>query len=49
MHIRLGYEIAIDCDAPTHVVSMLDVNRDRQADIQRQTRFMTNPSVPVSC
>ena len=49
MQIRLGYEIAIECDTPTHVVSMLDVNRDRQADIKRQTRFMTNPALPVSC
>lgn len=49
MHIRLGYEIAIECSDPTPIVSMLDINRDRQADIQRQTRFMTTPNVPVSC
>ncbi|MCO5071592.1 MAG: transglutaminase family protein [Rhizobiaceae bacterium] len=48
MHIRLGYEIAIECSAPTPVISMLDVNGDRQFQIQRQTRFLTTPNVPVS-
>lgn len=48
MHIRLGYEIAIECDQPTPVISLLDIHRDRQPDIQRQTRFMTSPSVSVS-
>jgi transglutaminase-like putative cysteine protease len=49
MHIRLGYEIAIECEQPTAVISLLDIHRDRQADIKRQTRFMTSPSVPMSC
>ena len=47
MQIRLGYEIAIECDAPTAVVSLLDINLDRQKDIQRQTRFLTTPTVQV--
>lgn len=48
MHIRLGYEIAIECEQPTAVISLLDIHRDRQADIQRQTRFMTSPAIPVA-
>ncbi|MER9892014.1 transglutaminase family protein [Mesorhizobium sp. M0119] len=47
MLIRLGYEIAIECPAATPVVSLLDIHRDRQADIKRQTRVLTSPSVPT--
>lgn len=48
MQIRLGYEIAIECDWPTPVICLLDIHRDREADIERQTRFLTAPDVPVS-
>lgn len=48
MQIRLGYEIAIECDGPTPVISLLDIHRDRQADIVRQTRFLTQPSLHVT-
>ncbi|CCV10826.1 transglutaminase family protein [Mesorhizobium sp. STM 4661] len=48
MLIRLGYEIAIDCVAATPVISLLDIHRDRQADIKRQTRVLTSPSVPTA-
>ncbi|MER8992490.1 transglutaminase family protein [Mesorhizobium sp. M0678] len=47
MLIRLGYEIAIECVAATPVVSLLDIHGDRQADIKRQTRVLTSPSVPT--
>lgn len=47
MLIRLGYEIAIDCAAATPIISLLDIHRDRQADIKRQTRVLTSPSVPT--
>src|SRR5689334_8247090 len=47
MLIRLGYEIAIDCAQPTPVISLLEVAQERQADIKRQTRFLTSPSVPT--
>ncbi|MEP6567955.1 MAG: transglutaminase family protein, partial [Mesorhizobium sp.] len=47
MLIRLGYEIAIDCVAATPVVSLLEIHKDRQADIKRQTRVLTSPSVPT--
>lgn len=47
MLIRLGYEIAIDCIAATPVVSLLEIHKDRQADIKRQTRVLTSPLVPT--
>ena len=46
MLIRLGYEIAIDVQQPTPVISLLEIHPDRQADIQRQTRVLTSPQVP---
>ncbi len=45
MLIRLGYEIAIECDQPTPIVSLLDIHPDRQGDIKRQTRVLTSPTV----
>ncbi|MFI0842387.1 transglutaminase family protein [Mesorhizobium sp. IMUNJ 23232] len=47
MLIRLGYEIAISCPQPTPVISLLEIHRDRQPDIKRQTRVLTSPSVPT--
>ncbi len=48
MLIRLGYEIAIECRQRTPVVSLLEIHKDRQPDIKRQTRVLTSPSVPSS-
>lgn len=47
MHIRLGYEIAIECARPTPVFSLLEIHRDRQPDIKRQTRVLTSPQTPT--
>jgi transglutaminase-like putative cysteine protease len=47
MHIRVGYEIAISCDQPTPVISLLEIHKDRQGDIKRQTRVVTSPNVPT--
>ncbi|RUT99067.1 transglutaminase family protein, partial [Mesorhizobium sp. M7A.T.Ca.TU.009.01.3.2] len=47
MLIRLGYEIAIECVAATPVISVLEIHRDRQGDIKRQTRVLTSPAVPT--
>jgi transglutaminase-like putative cysteine protease len=47
MHIRVGYEIAIECPRPTPVVSLLEIHPDRVADIKRQTRVLTSPTVPT--
>ena len=30
MLIRLGYEIAIECDQPTPMISLLEIHTDRQ-------------------
>jgi len=46
MLIRLGYEIAIDCAQPMPVISVLEICKERQADIRRQTQVLTSPSVP---
>ncbi|UVK42376.1 transglutaminase family protein [Mesorhizobium sp. AR07] len=47
MLIRLGYEIAIECTEATPVISLLEIHKDRQADIKRQTRVLTSPAVPT--
>ena len=46
MLIRLGYEIAIEVQQPTPVISLLEIHPDRQADIKRQTRVLTSPQTP---
>ena len=46
MLIRLGYEIAIECTQPMPVISVLEICKERQADIQRQTKVLTSPNVP---
>jgi len=46
MLIRLGYEIAIQCPQRTPLISVLEIHPERQADIKRQTRVLTSPSVP---
>src|SRR5690242_16480081 len=48
MLIRLGYEISIECQQRTPTISLLEIHRDRQPDIQRQTRVLTSPTVPTS-
>ena len=48
MLIRLGYEIAIECQQRTPIISLLEIHQDRQPDIKRQTRVLTSPSVPTS-
>jgi transglutaminase-like putative cysteine protease len=48
MLIRLGYEIAIECQQPTPLISLLEIHQERQADIKRQTGVLTTPSVPSS-
>jgi transglutaminase-like putative cysteine protease len=48
MQIRLGYEIAVECSQPTHLVSVLEIHPDRRKDIKRQTRVLTSPSAPSS-
>lgn len=44
MLIRLGYEIEIECQQPTPVVSLLEIHPERQPDIKRQTPVATTPA-----
>jgi len=44
MHIRLGYEIAIECDQPTPIFSLLEIHKDRKADIAQETLVRTVPT-----
>lgn len=43
MLIRLGYEIAISCPQVTPLISLLEINQDRQARIQTQSTVVTAP------
>jgi transglutaminase-like putative cysteine protease len=51
MHIRYGYRIDVLCDAPTTVVTMLDVHPSRRADLTMVdtmvARQISNPRVSV--
>ena len=46
MLVRLGYEIAIECPAPTPVFSLLEIHKDRRCDIRRESRVITSPRTP---
>lgn len=48
MLIRCGYEIAVRCEQPTPIITMLSVHPDRQADLRGPERFHTTPDVPTS-
>jgi transglutaminase-like putative cysteine protease len=48
MLIRLGYEISIECQQRTPTISLLEIHKDRQPDIKRQTRVLTSPAVPTT-
>ena len=48
MLIRLGYEIAIECAQATPLISLLEIHKDRQSDIKRQTQVLTSPPVPTT-
>lgn len=45
MLIRLGYEVGFECAQATPVISLLEIHKDRQVDIKRQTRVLTSPSI----
>jgi len=48
MLIRLGYEIAIECPHQMPVISLLEIDPARQADIKRQSKVLTSPHVESS-
>ena len=47
MKIRLGYEIAYDCPAPTPMLLLLNVRPERHDDLETPDFLRTEPSVPV--
>ncbi len=48
MLLRCGYEIAVTCEQPTAMVTMLSVHPDRAADIRRPETVLTTPDTPTS-
>jgi transglutaminase-like putative cysteine protease len=48
MFIRYGYEIILNCAAPTALVCLLSVTEDRAADIRVPETTFTNPHVPTT-
>lgn len=48
MKIRLGYEIEVDCQQPTPLISLLDIHPERQRDILRETPVRSMPGVGSS-
>ena len=45
MLIRLGYEIAIECQQAMPVISLLDIHPDFAGRLKRQTKVLTSPMV----
>ena len=45
MKINLGYEISISCPQPTEVITLLEINKDRQGDIISQDAVQLAPDV----
>ena len=48
MLIRFGYEIAVTCEQPTPMITLMSVHRDRAADIRSAEQVVTTPSVVSS-
>jgi transglutaminase-like putative cysteine protease len=48
MLIRLGYELAVQCPAPTPILAALEIRPERRIDLVREQRPQLNPDVPSS-
>lgn len=48
LQIRVGFEMAYDCPAPTPMILALSIHHSRAPDLERPDLLCTNPSVPVS-
>jgi transglutaminase-like putative cysteine protease len=48
MLIRLGYELAVQCPAPTPILAALEIRPERRIDLVREQRPHLNPDVPSS-
>ena len=47
MRLRIGYEIALDCPQPTHMLLMLRVHPSRANDLHSSDAIVTTPNVPL--
>jgi transglutaminase-like putative cysteine protease len=47
MRIRAGFEITYDCPAPVPLLLLLNVRRERQADLETPEIVAANPKVPM--
>ena len=48
MHIRVGFEMAYQCPAPTPMILTLNIHYSRAADLLRPDHLITVPAVPVT-
>ncbi|HWH82699.1 MAG TPA: transglutaminase family protein, partial [Burkholderiaceae bacterium] len=48
MHIRVGFEMAYQCPAPTPMILALNIHYSRASDLLRPDHLLTNPSVPIT-
>ncbi|HYD14959.1 MAG TPA: transglutaminase family protein, partial [Hyphomicrobium sp.] len=48
MLINYGFDIAITVPQPTPLITLLDINDGRRADIQKESAFVTKPAAAVS-
>lgn len=47
MRIRFGYDIAITCAEPTHVVTRMSLRPERRSDLVQDEVIEVSPSIPV--
>lgn len=48
MLIRVGFDLAFECPAPTPMLLMLYTHPSRAADLQEPERIRTDPAIPIS-
>ena len=48
MLIRIGFDIQMDCPAPTPMLLMLGVRPERRASLRRPDDLIVEPFAPVS-
>lgn len=48
MLIRIGYELAVQCPAPTPILAALEIRPERRIDLVREQRPQLTPDIPSS-
>ena len=48
MQIRVGFEMAYECPAPTPMILALNIHYSRASDLVRPDHLLTSPAVPVT-